>query len=136
MTDGNEKTTDQREGTLVSHLVELRGRLLKMGAAVLVVFIVLAPFARKVFTVVATPLIEKLPEGSTMIATQVASPFLTPFKLTLFVAFFVGWMIKREFSADELYGGQEPAIYKVWLFIMRFVAPILLLLVLYSEATK
>lgn len=77
------------EGTLVSHLVELRSRLLKMGAAIIVVFICLIPFSDLIFTQIALPLMQQLPEGSTMIATQVASPFLTPFKTTLCVAIFI-----------------------------------------------
>ncbi|MEM7431115.1 MAG: sodium-dependent transporter [Pseudomonadota bacterium] len=52
----------------------------------------------------------------------------------IFVAFFVGWMIKKQYSADELYDGQEPPQFKLWLFIMRFVAPVLLTLVLYDVA--
>jgi sec-independent protein translocase protein TatC len=76
------------EGTLISHLVELRSRLVKAGAAVLLVFICLAPFAETIFNRVARPLMDKMPEGSTMIATQVASPFLTPFKTTMWVALF------------------------------------------------
>ena len=55
----------------------------------LVIFIALVPFAERVFTLVATPLMDRLPEGATMIATQVASPFLTPFKMCLFVAVFL-----------------------------------------------
>jgi len=78
-----------QEETLLSHLIELRSRLLKAGAAVLFLFIILVPFADEVFNKVALPLMEKLPEGSTMIATQVASPFLTPFKTTMFAALFV-----------------------------------------------
>ena len=77
------------EGSLISHLVELRSRLLKAAAAILIIFICLVPFAEKLFTLVATPLMDKLPEGATMIATQVASPFLTPFKTSLFVALFL-----------------------------------------------
>jgi len=77
------------EGTLVSHLVELRSRLMKAGLAVLVVFICLVPFANRIFALVAIPLKNQLPEGATMIATGVATPFLTPFKLTLFVALFI-----------------------------------------------
>ncbi len=78
-----------QEETLLSHLIELRSRLLKAGAAVLFLFIILVPFADEVFNRVALPLMEKLPEGSTMIATQVASPFLTPFKTTMFAALFL-----------------------------------------------
>ena len=78
-----------QEETLLSHLIELRSRLLKAGSAVLLVFVVLIPFADEVFNRVALPLMEQLPEGSTMIATQVASPFLTPFKTTMFAALFL-----------------------------------------------
>ena len=75
-----------KEGTLISHLVELRSRLLRMAVAILVVFAALAPFSGKIFGLVARPLVERLPGDATMIATEVASPFLTPFKLTLVLA--------------------------------------------------
>lgn len=84
----SDEPEELEEATLISHLIELRSRLLKACAAVLAVFICLVPFAQRVFTTVAEPLMRQLPEGSTMIATQVASPFLTPFKTTLFVALF------------------------------------------------
>ena len=73
---------------LVAHLVELRDRLLRAVLAILVAFICLFPFANEIYTFVSQPLRELLPEGSSMIATEVASPFLTPFKLTLVVAVF------------------------------------------------
>jgi sec-independent protein translocase protein TatC len=74
---------------LVAHLRELRDRLLRAILAVLVVFIALFPFANEIYAFVSKPLRELLPEGTSMIATEVASPFLTPFKLTLFAAIFV-----------------------------------------------
>jgi sec-independent protein translocase protein TatC len=74
---------------LVAHLVELRDRLLRAVLAILVAFIGLFPFANEIYTFVSEPLRALLPEGSSMIATEVASPFLTPFKLTLVVAVFV-----------------------------------------------
>ena len=80
---------DLQEETLLSHLIELRSRLLRAGSAVLLLFVALIPFADEVFNRVALPLMEQLPEGSTMIATQVASPFLTPFKTTMFAALFL-----------------------------------------------
>jgi len=89
MTDwqGNpDEEEDLEEATLISHLVELRSRLLKASLAILAIFVCLVPFAQQIFTAIATPLMAQLPEGSSMIATQVASPFLTPFKTTLFVA--------------------------------------------------
>jgi NSS family neurotransmitter:Na+ symporter len=54
----------------------------------------------------------------------------------ILVAIFAGWVVKRQFSADELYDGNETTGYKAWLFIVRFVAPVLLTFVLWSEATK
>jgi sec-independent protein translocase protein TatC len=77
------------EGTLISHLLELRGRLVRTLLAVGIVFVPCAIFANDIFTFVARPLIAKLPAGTTLIATSVVSPFLTPFKMALFVAVFV-----------------------------------------------
>ncbi len=74
---------------LIAHLTELRDRLLRALLAVLVVFIGLFPFANDIYTFVSDPLRKLLPEGATMIATEVASPFLTPFKLTLVAAVFL-----------------------------------------------
>ena len=78
-----------RELPFLSHLLELRDRILRMLLAVAVVFLVLMPFANAIYTFTAQPLLKNLPAGTTMIATQVASPFLAPFKLTLVVAVFV-----------------------------------------------
>ncbi len=74
---------------LVAHLIELRNRLLYCLASVAIVFLALFAFANEIYTFVATPLQVFLPESSSMIATEVAAPFLTPFKLTFFVAFVV-----------------------------------------------
>jgi sec-independent protein translocase protein TatC len=73
---------------LVEHLTELRDRLLRALLAVLLIFLGMYGFANEIYTFVSEPLRQFLPEGSTMIATQVASPFLTPFKLTLVLAIF------------------------------------------------
>ncbi len=106
MTDDQHKSDESEdnleEATLISHLVELRTRVLKAGVAVLAVFVCLVPFAQQIFTGIADPLMSKLPEGSTMIATQVASPFITPFKTTLFVALFFAMPV---------------VIYQVWAFV-------------------
>ena len=74
---------------LVAHLTELRDRLLRALLAILVIFIGLFPFANDIYSFVSEPLRELLPAGASMIATDVASPFLTPFKLTLVTALFV-----------------------------------------------
>jgi sec-independent protein translocase protein TatC len=105
------------EGSLLSHLVELRSRLIKISIAVVGMFVVLLPFSQRIFEVVSRPLVEVLP-GQKMIATAVASPLLTPFKLTFFVALFVVMPI---------------VLYQVWAFVApglyrkekRFAFPLL-----------
>ena len=84
MTEINE--SDDQELSFLEHLVEFRSRLLKASAAVLIVLVCLLPFARKLYATLAAPLTAVLPEGSSMIAIDVASPFLTPFKLALLLA--------------------------------------------------
>jgi len=74
------------EGSLVSHLLELRNRLVYAVIAVGVVFLACVPFAQELYTLVAQPLLQVMPAGNSMIATEVASPFLTPLKLTLWVS--------------------------------------------------
>ena len=68
---------------LITHLIELRSRLLKMLVSVLLIFVCLSPFAQTIYHLLAQPLLNALPEGASMIATDVASPFLAPFKLKL-----------------------------------------------------
>ncbi|MGL5093748.1 MAG: twin-arginine translocase subunit TatC [Aeromonas sobria] len=77
------------EQPLISHLVELRTRLLRSISTILIVFIALIYFSNNIYDFVAQPLLSQLPEGTSMIATDVATPFLTPIKLTLVVSFFV-----------------------------------------------
>ncbi len=84
----SEPSQDQ-EMPLVAHLTELRTRLLRCVIAVLLMFAGLFYFAQDIYTIVSAPLRAYLPEGATMIATGVASPFLTPFKLTAWVALFL-----------------------------------------------
>ena len=80
---------EDRELSFLEHLVELRGRLLKACLSVFVVLIALLPFSRKLYETLASPLMAQMPEGSTMIAIDVASPFLTPFKLTLLISIMI-----------------------------------------------
>jgi len=82
----SESPRDDHELSFLEHLVELRSRLLKACVSVLVVFLALVPFSRYLYETLAAPLMAQMPEGSSMIAIDVASPFLTPFKLTLLVA--------------------------------------------------
>ncbi|SDH54968.1 Sec-independent protein translocase TatC [Vibrio xiamenensis] len=74
---------------LISHLLELRNRLLRAILAVIVVFVGLVYFSNNIYEFVSKPLVDKLPAGATMIATDVASPFFTPLKLTLIASVFV-----------------------------------------------
>lgn len=77
------------EQPLISHLIELRACALHSTICVFVILIILLPFSNQIYTYIATPLIAELPKGSHMIATEVASPFFAPFKLTLFFAIFI-----------------------------------------------
>jgi len=77
------------EQPFVSHLIELRDRLLRVVLAVVVIFLGLTPFANWLFTRLAGPLTAHLPEGSSMVAIDVASPFFTPFKLALVLSIFI-----------------------------------------------
>ena len=85
----SEPETNDQPLPLVAHLTELRDRLLRALLAILIVFIALFPFANDIYTFVSEPLRKLVPPGTTMIATEVASPFLTPFKLTLVAAIFL-----------------------------------------------
>jgi sec-independent protein translocase protein TatC len=75
------------EGTLVSHLLELRDRLLRSILAVIVIFIALAPFANELYVILADPLMNALPEGNSMISTEPHGPFFVPFKFAFACAF-------------------------------------------------
>lgn len=113
-----DEAANAASGTIISHLVELRSRLLRSVAAVLLVLFPLVPFSDRLFTMLAAPLLRHLPEGTTMIATQVASPFLAPFKLALVAAVFIA---------------MPYVLYQVWAFVApglykrerRFAVPML-----------
>src|SRR5215510_11066250 len=80
---------DSTQDTFISHLIELRSRLLRSIVAVVVVLICLVPFAKNIYAVLAAPLMRALPPGATMIATDVTGTFLVPLKVTLMAAFLV-----------------------------------------------
>ncbi|MDQ2076487.1 twin-arginine translocase subunit TatC [Marinimicrobium sp. ABcell2] len=93
---------------LVQHLIELRNRLLRIVAIVLVIFAGLFYFANDIYSFTAAPLVKFLPEGSTMIATEVTSPFLAPFKLTLFVAV----LLAAPFILHQVWAFIAPGLYQ------------------------
>jgi sec-independent protein translocase protein TatC len=107
------------EGTLISHLLELRDRLLRALVAVGIAFIPCVMYSNDLFSFIAQPLIAKLPEGSNLIATGVMSPFTTPFKLSFFVALLIAMPV---------------VIYQLWAFVApglyrherRFAVPLLI----------
>ncbi|MCP3429172.1 twin-arginine translocase subunit TatC [Opacimonas viscosa] len=104
---------------LVSHLLELRTRILKMLLSVLLVFVALAMFAQDIYHLLAQPLLAVMPEGATMIATDVASPFFAPFKLTMVVSFFIA----IPYVLYQVWGFIAPALYRNE---KKLVAPLLL----------
>ena len=107
-----------KEQSLLEHLTELRDRLLRMVLAVLVLFVVLFPFSEQIFTAVAQPLLALMPEGTSMIATSVTSPFLVPFKLVLLVAV----LIAVPYLLHQLWGFVAPGLYT---HEKRLAAPLL-----------
>lgn len=77
------------EQSFLSHLIELRQRLVRAAIAIVVVFLALSPFMRDIFAILSAPLMSVLPQGTKLIATGVITPFMVPLKLTLFVAFLI-----------------------------------------------
>jgi len=92
----------------LSHLIELRDRLLKMVIAIVLGFAVLFPFSNPIYTFVSGPLTRHLPEGSSMIAIDVASPFLTPFKLVLMLSV----IMTVPYLLHQLWSFIAPGLYK------------------------
>ncbi len=83
------KNLNEDEGQpLIEHLIELRNRILRCLGAVIIIFLPLFYFANEIYAYISEPLRAFLPEGASMIATEVASPFITPFKLSMFLALF------------------------------------------------
>ncbi len=106
--DIDQKNDKLKELPFITHLVELRDRLIRIVIVVLLIFFGLFPFANDIYVMVADPLMVHLPEGTSMIATEVASPFLTPFKLCLVLAIFVS----MPYSLFQLWSFIAPGLYK------------------------
>ncbi|MDG1987629.1 MAG: twin-arginine translocase subunit TatC [Halieaceae bacterium] len=90
--------------TLIAHLTELRDRIIRCLIAVFIIFLFLFPFANEIYEFISLPLRDLLPEGASMIATEVASPFLTPFKLSMLLS---------------LYLAMPYVLFQIW----RFISP-------------
>ena len=88
-TEQNAASDDAGQQPFISHLIELRNRLLRIILVVAVITLALLPFSNALFSSLSGPLTSHLPKGSSMIAIEVASPFITPIKLTLVVAIFI-----------------------------------------------
>lgn len=101
-------TNTSNQAPLVSHLIELRNRLLKSVLAILILFVGLYAFANDLYLIVSEPLRLLLPAGSSLIATEVASPFLAPLKLTFFVAF----LLSVPYTLFQAWSFIAPALYK------------------------
>jgi sec-independent protein translocase protein TatC len=99
---------EEQELTLIDHLIELRDRILKSVVAVVALFLALFAFSNDIYTYVATPLLDALPEGSTMIAIDPTSPFFAPFKLTFCVAF----LIAAPYILYQLWSFIAPGLYQ------------------------
>jgi sec-independent protein translocase protein TatC len=104
----NDSTEQDPPMSLIAHLTELRDRLLRAVLAIVVGFVVLFPFANEIYGFVSAPLRALMPAGSTMIATGVASPFLTPFKLSLVLAIFLAIPV----ILFQIWGFIAPGLYQ------------------------
>ncbi|MBD3646196.1 MAG: twin-arginine translocase subunit TatC, partial [Pseudomonadales bacterium] len=112
MTDQSQNQVDEDNDVdkgqpLVEHLIELRSRILRSLVSVVVVFLPLFYFANDIYLFISEPLRKYLPEGTSMIATEVASPFLTPFKLTLVLSVFVA----MPYILHQLWSFISPGLY-------------------------
>ena len=100
--------SDSLQQGLFSHLLELRSRLLKAVACVVLVLLALVPFANRLYSELAAPLVARLPQGAHLIATEVTSPFITPLKLAFYTALFISMPV----ILYQLWAFVSPGLYK------------------------
>jgi len=111
------ETPDPQE-SFMSHLIELRSRLMKSIIAVFVVVVCLFPWAKDIYALLAAPLLHSMPQGGTMIATDVTGTFLVPLKVTLMAAF----LIALPFVLWQAWAFVAPGLYQ---HEKRLVVPVL-----------
>lgn len=99
---------DEKELTLIDHLIELRDRILKSIVVLVLLFFALFYFSNDIYTYVAEPLLDALPENTSMIAIDPTAPFFAPFKLTFYVAF----MLAAPYILFQLWSFIAPGLYK------------------------
>jgi sec-independent protein translocase protein TatC len=109
---------DNTQDTFISHLVELRSRLMRSIVAVVIVLLCLFPWAKEIYAFLAAPLLKALPHGSTMIATDVTGTFLVPLKVTLMAAF----LIALPYVLFQMWAFVAPGLYK---HEQRLAAPVI-----------
>ena len=115
----HDEQVDADEQPFLDHVIELRSRILRGLLVVLLLFFPTYYYANDLYELVAAPLMAHLPGGGSMIATEVASPFLTPFKLSVFAAVFIG----MPFLLHQMWAFISPGLY---LHEKRFAVPLLL----------
>src|SRR5499433_3504378 len=99
---------DDTQETFISHLIELRSRLLRSIVAVVIALVCLFPFAKNIYAVLAAPLLKALPAGSTMIATDVTGTFFVPLKVTLMAAF----LLALPYVLYQMWAFVAPGLYQ------------------------
>jgi len=118
MTEDNQQDSAPADMPLLSHLLELRDRLLKIVVSVIIAFSSMIYWANDIYLLLATPVRERLPEDSRMIATDIISPFLTPFKMTAILAVFVA----MPYILHQIWAFISPGLYR---HEKRFAYPLL-----------
>jgi sec-independent protein translocase protein TatC len=104
----SEQEQNTRQETFISHLIELRDRLLRIIIAILVVLLILVPWAREIYAFLAQPLMTVLPAGTSMIATDVTAPFFVPLKVTAMTAF----LITLPYALWQIWAFVAPGLYQ------------------------
>ena len=105
--------------TFISHLIELRDRLLRIVVGFILIFVCMFPFANKIYSLLAHPLLAKLPAGAHMIATAVTAPFFIPMKVAMLAAF----MVSLPHTLYQIWSFVAPGLYQ---HEKRFIGPIVI----------